>query len=124
MNSTELPAVTGPVERGVRPPAECSPDGREIWDWAGRLGARVAAVDELARLQRQAHTARTTCGSCQTWMTRRCPREVHDNRKGRSQGPSSMSVKCDSFAMTTSAAASVTRAESEIAALQQRLQAA
>ena len=124
MNSTELPAVAGPVERGVRAPAECSPDGREIWDWADRLSDRVTAVDKLLRLQKQAHTARTTCGSCKAWMTRGCPREVHDNRKGRSQGPSSMSVKCDSFAMTASEAASVAQAETEIAALQQRLQAA
>jgi len=123
-DNTTAAAGGSPLERGVRPPTECSPDGREIWDWADRLSDRVAAVDKLLRLQKQAHTARTTCGSCKAWMTHGCPREVHDNRKGRSQGPSSMSVKCDSFAMTASDAASVAQAEAEIAALQQRLQAA
>ena len=99
-------------------------DGREIWAWADKLSDRVAAVDKLMRLQRQVHTARTTCGSCTAWMTRDCPLEVHDNLKGGSQGPSGESVKCDRFVMSASDARDVAQAEKQMAALQQRLQAA
>lgn len=105
-------------------PMEISPDGREVWDWADRLSARAHAVDELKRLRSQAYNARNTCGSCSAWMTSACPREVHDNRRGRSQGPSSMAIKCDRFSISSSSAKSAELAEAKIIELQRRLQAA
>ena len=117
-------ADDGPVERLVRLPAEISQDGREVWDWAARFSDRVHTLDEIARLGKQVHNARNTCGSCTAWMTDACPRERHDNRTGRKQGPSSMAIKCDRFAISTADAASATKAEEKIAALRLRLHAA
>lgn len=45
--------------------------------------------------------AMTTCGSCADWMTRECPRERLDDTAGLRCGPSMMSIKCESFRMTT-----------------------
>ena len=104
-------------------PVEISPDGREIWDWAGKMSDRLHAMDELARLRIQAHNTRNTCGSCSAWMTSACPREVHDNRRGRSQGPSSMATKCDRFKISSADAKSAELADAKILALQQRMQA-
>ena len=122
-DATKQPAE-GPVERRVRPPAECSPDWREVWDWAARFSDRTAALDELRRLRQQAHNARTTCGSCTQWMTDACPREQHDNRAGRKQGPSSMAIKCERFSMSAADAKSLEACEAKIAGVLQRLQAA
>lgn len=117
-------AVAGQVERSVRPPAEMSADGREVWDWAARFSDRAHTLDELARLGKQVHNAKNTCGSCTAWMTDACPRERRDSRTGRKQGPSSMAIKCDRFSMAATDAASVAKAEEKIAALRLRLQAA
>lgn len=116
-----ITAHTAELIREMRAPTEVSPDGREIWDWADRLSDRVQIVDEIKRLRLQLHNARTTCGSCDMWMTKACPREVHDNRKGRSQGPSSMAIKCDRFSISRSSATSAIAAEEKIAELQRRL---
>ena len=123
-DAQKVPAHLGPVERVVRLPAEISPDGREVWDWAARFSDRAHTLDEIARLGKQAHNARNTCGSCTAWMTDACPRERHDNRTGRKQGPSSMAIKCDRFSMSASDAAGAAQAEEKIAALRLRLQAA
>lgn len=79
-------------------PAEISPDGREIWDWASKLSDLAQRRDDVRRLAAQIRNAETTCGSCSLWMTRSCPGERHNN-KGRSVGPSSMSPKCGQFNM-------------------------
>lgn len=118
------PAVGGPVERMVRQPAEISPDGREVWDFAERLSGRVHTLDEIARLEKQVHNARNTCGSCTAWMTNGCPRENRDKRTGRKQGPSAMAIKCDRFSISASYAASAAKAEEKIAAMRRLLQAA
>lgn len=101
--------------------SEISADGREVFDWAARFSDRVHTLDELKRLRTQVHNARSTCGSCAAWMTDACPREQHDNRTGRKQGPSSMAVKCDRFSMSAGSASSVVKAEEKIATLQLRL---
>ncbi len=112
---------TNRVERPVMPPTEISPDGHEVWDWAARLSDRVQAVDEIKRLRVQVNNALTTCGSCTMWMTKACPREVHCNKRGTSQGPSSMAIKCDRFSISNSSAKSAELGEAKIAQLQQRL---
>jgi len=80
-------------------PAEISPDGREIWDWASKLSDLLQRRDEARRLAVQIRNMETTCGCCSRWMTSACPGERHDNKKGRSVGPSSMSAKCGQFDM-------------------------
>ena len=82
-------------------PAEISPDGREIWDWASKLSDLAQRRDEAAKLAVQIRNMETTCGCCSRWMTRDCPRERHDNKKGRSVGPSSMHAKCGQFDMNS-----------------------
>lgn len=115
--------MTGQVDRGVRPPTEISPDGREIWDWAARLGERVGLTDELRRTREQLYNIRNTCGSCSAWMTRSCPRERRDNRTGRSAGPSRSAIKCSEFVMSLLNARTAAQAEARIAELQQQLKA-
>lgn len=46
--------------------------------------------------QQQAQFRR--CGGCLFWMTKRCPREVHDNTAGHSRGPSSLEGACVQWA--------------------------
>jgi hypothetical protein len=117
-------ADAGPVERPVRPLADISPDGREVWAWADRLSERVHLTDELQRAKLQLHNTLNTCGSCARWMTRDCPREKHDNRTGRSTGPSCAAIKCSAFVMIPLNAKTAALAETKIAELRQRLQAA
>jgi hypothetical protein len=97
---------------------------RDVWAWADRLSERVHLIDELRRTRQQLHNTLNTCGSCSSWMTRGCPREVHDNRTGRSSGPSSGALKCVSFVISPLNERSVAPTEARIAELQQRLQAA
>lgn len=96
-------------------PAEISPDGREIWDWASRLSDAVHRADEAKRLAQQIRNAETQCGGCEFWMTRSCPRERHDNIKGRSSGPSSQALKCSQFVMTRATAAGLEAARAQLA---------
>jgi hypothetical protein len=122
MNSTKQPAVGAPVEATVRLPAEISPDGRELWDWAARFSDRAQTLYEITKLGKQVHNTRNTCGSCTAWMTDACPREKRDNRTGRKQGPSSMAIKCERFSMSARDEAGAAQAEEKIAALRLRLQ--
>lgn len=77
-------------------PSEISPDGREIWDWAAQLSARRHLVTKARELAEDIRYT-TRCGSCRLWMTKGCPREVHDNRRGRSVGPSMKAAVCASY---------------------------
>lgn len=100
-------------------PREISSDGREIWDWASKLSAEVQRRDDIRKLSIQIRNAETQCGSCETWMTRSCPREVHSNKTGRSTGPSSQSIKCDKFRMTGYSARELESAKEKLIALSQ-----
>ena len=124
-NETQtMPAVVVEVEASVPLATDISPDGRVVWDWAARFSDRGHTLDELVLLGKQVHNARNTCGSCKTWMTNACPQEWLDNRTGRKQGPSGMTIKCDRFAMSAVDVARVAKAEEKMAALKLRLQAA
>lgn len=92
-------------------PTEISSDGKEIWDWASRLSDQVAKAHKTRTLIAQIVELKTTCGSCNLWMTRSCPREVHDNRKGRSSGPSCRAIKCEKFVMSSLNARTLVQAE-------------
>lgn len=78
-------------------PTEISPDGREVWEWAGRLSDRVHRIHEARQLREQIRAIESQCGSCSKWMKSACPREVQDNIKGHKVGPSSRDLKCQQF---------------------------
>lgn len=98
-------------------------DADRVFAWADDLSKRVDATHELRQLRQQVHNAQTTCGSCQHWMTRGCPRELHDNRTGRSSGPSCGAVKCGQFAITPLSAREIVKAQERIDALRAKLAA-
>jgi hypothetical protein len=80
-------------------PEHVSNDGREIWDWAGRLGEWTARNQRRRDLQTAIVKIQSTCGSCELWMTPSCPREQHNNKTGQWQGPSMNGAICGKFAM-------------------------
>lgn len=69
--------------------------------WAARFSRVVHLQDEARQIRRKLGLSDKQCGGCQKWMTRACPREVHDNRKGRSVGPSMKDFVCPQFVMDT-----------------------
>lgn len=101
-------------------PKEISPDGKEIWDWALKLSAAVHRADEIRKLRQQIRNMESQCGSCSSWMTKACPKEKHSNKTGRSTGPSSQSIKCTQFAMTTYGAFELVKAKAKLADLESR----
>lgn len=101
-------------------PAEISPDGREVWDWAARLSDEVQRREEIRALAVQIRNMETQCGNCADWMTRACPREQHSNTTGRSTGPSSQSVKCQQFHMTAFDAQQLDAAKARLEAMHKR----
>lgn len=98
-------------------PAEISPNGREIWDWASKLSDLAQRMDEARRLAIRIRNMETTCGCCSRWMTRACPGERHDNKNGRSVGPSSTSPKCGQFDMDSLTRKELGPAKEKLAAL-------
>jgi hypothetical protein len=98
-------------------PQQISPDGREVWDWADRLSEYTQRLHRRRELAARIRAAETECGSCIKWMTRSCPRERHDNQRGRSVGPSSRDLKCQEFAMSASHEKHLAAAREEYAAL-------
>lgn len=94
-----------------------------VFAWADKFSDQVHTLDELSKVRKQLHTAQTTCGGCNFWMTRSCPREVHDNKRGTYSGPSSMAIKCDKFSMSASTAKSIQVGEGKIAELVAKLSA-
>lgn len=100
-----------------RLPQDISSDGREIWDWADKLSARVQVVAEIKELTAQLHEMKTTCGSCSKWMTNICPRETR-NAKGHKFGPSCRTLKCGDFEIQQSSKNSIDAAELKLKQLQ------
>jgi len=73
-------------------------DGREVWAWSHKLSAYVHLQDE-ARTLCDMNRGLTACGSCRSWMTKRCPNEVTPPLGGRRTGPSCSSQVCGLFDM-------------------------
>lgn len=80
------------------PPQNISSDGREIWDWAAKLGAQTHRIHESRQLRQRIAVIGTVCGDCSKWMKRGdCPRE-----KGVMVGGPTMSTpKCREFVEET-----------------------
>lgn len=77
-------------------PSDISPDGREIWDWAGRLSKATQLAHDIRETQTKIRKLATTCGDCDKWMkSSECPAEKNVN--GRNHGPSSQALKCAQF---------------------------
>lgn len=98
-------------------PKTVSNDGREIWDWAGRLGEWTARQHRKQELRRAILQSKE-CGSCDFWMTSSCPREKHDNRLGRSVGPSCRGAICEKFSMKSWDVERVEKLQAELASLE------
>lgn len=77
-------------------PTQISGDGKELWDWAGKLSAHTQKLDRIRKLEVRISELGVFCGGCDKWMkSRDCPHER--NLNGRNVGPSSKTVKCASF---------------------------
>lgn len=98
-------------------PTQVSPDGAELWDWAGRLAEHTQRVHKRREVRAAIVSAESTCGNCTHWMRKSCPREVHSNNTGRWTGPSMASTKCALFVITASDAARVAKLRAELAEL-------
>jgi hypothetical protein len=81
-------------------PLQVSPDGRELWSWAGDFGAHLQREARAAELRRSIRECGASCGDCEKWMkSRECPRERPGTgaRAGYSVGPSMNDSKCGEF---------------------------
>ena len=74
-------------------PEQISSDGREIWDWAGKLATWSIRQDKIRELKQGIRDLEPRCGTCQFWMQScNCPREKNVN--GYSRGPSMSGPPC------------------------------
>lgn len=98
-------------------PANISPNGKEIWDWAAQLGDEMQRRDAIADLTKRIANLGRFCGDCEKWMkTSQCPRER--NVGGYSRGPSMSAPKCGQFVEKTSTTEFREQLKSELAELQ------
>lgn len=80
-------------------PKTISPNGEELWDWAGKLSQHIHLTDQQRTLQRKLFKLSRECGSCRFWMTRDCPQEV-SSMTGYNKGPSMSAPICSRFVMS------------------------
>lgn len=114
---SDLIAKLKTAKEAPKLPAEMSPDGREVWDWADRFSRHVHRANEIARLRREIGETGTECGDCDKWMkSRECPRERNVN--GQTRGPSWGAPICGQFVEAASAAKRRNRLQAELTALQ------
>jgi len=66
---------------------------------AAERAARIISVDEIVALKKQIARLKAECGTCVKWMTRGCPREVHNSHTGRHTGPSCSTHACREFVL-------------------------
>lgn len=100
---------------------EISPDGREIWEWASQLIRRISLTQKRRDLHDQIANVQNRCGSCAKWMIPQCPREKHDNRKGRRVGPHTNSFSCQQFEMDWKTEDLIKQWTNEIASIDEKL---
>jgi hypothetical protein len=78
-------------------------------------------IKRLREIPNEILVRETRCGSCDLWMTSRCPQETL-LPSGRKSGPSSDDRKCLKFEMKAWVADSVKRLKAEKAELEGSLQ--
>lgn len=77
-------------------PDKISTDGKELWDWAARLGDHIHRQHRISELVASIRDLEPRCGTCRHWMKRGdCPKE-----DGVSKGPSMNSPSCDKHTET------------------------
>ncbi len=77
-------------------PEKVSNDGREIWDWAGKMSEHIHRQAKMSELRTQLSRVGTGCGDCYKWMhSNSCPRETNVN--GRRRGPSMNAPICNQY---------------------------
>jgi hypothetical protein len=97
-------------------PREISSDGREIWDWAAKLGEQAQRARKIRQLRADLARTGNRCGDCYNWMkSRLCPREANVN--GRNRGPSGDAPICGKFIITKTATERRERLTAELSAL-------
>lgn len=102
-------------------PERISPNGQELWEWAGRFSEHIHRVDRQRRLQQQLRELQRECGSCRLWMTRECSREAPNGLTGYSKGPSMSAPICSQFVMSAASVASQRVWESELVTIEQQI---
>jgi hypothetical protein len=96
-------------------PSEVSPDGREIWDWAGKMSEHIQRLARIKELREAIRKCGKECGDCDKWMkSSECPRERPGTgkRSGYSVGPSCGAPVCAEYVekpWTTQRRAELTR---------------
>ena len=76
---------------------DLSPDGREIWAWAHRVGDLLQKQAKIEKLRQGIRDLRPKCGNCFLWMkSGECPQETR-NKQGRRVGPSCNGFACSKF---------------------------
>jgi hypothetical protein len=103
-------------------PTNISSDGRELWDWIAQVSEWQGLIDERDRLTLRINHSENVCGSCTKWMTKHCPREVHNNKIGRSQGPSMNAQKCNEFTISVTSANLVREWKMRVAEINKQVQ--
>ncbi len=78
-------------------------------------------IKRLREIPNEILKLQTRCGSCNLWMTSRCPQETL-LPSGRKSGPSSDDRKCPKFEMKIWVAGSIERLKAEKAELEGALQ--
>jgi hypothetical protein len=93
-------------------------DINEVWGWAERIGDQMQRKHRIRELRQAIIDGENQCGGCDKWMTKSCPREVQDNRRGHSVGPSAKSIKCNEFVMKRWDADRIAGLKAELAQLE------
>ena len=101
-------------------PKYVSPDGEELWDWAGKFSQHVHLLDRRRVLHDDLRKLKMECGSCSYWMTSDCPRE-QSSMTGYNQGPSIAAPICQKFVMARSSVLLQEKWEVELASVEQQL---
>lgn len=117
---TAAGVVSSPLLGSVPLPAEISPSGVELWDWAGKLGDALQRQARLNALRAELRACGTLCGDCEKWMkSRECPRERPGTgkRAGFSVGPSMNDRICGEYVEKLDTTQRRARYEAEMASL-------
>lgn len=101
-------------------PTTVSPDGSELWKWAGDVGGFIQREARREELTADIRKCGTVCGDCDKWMkSSQCPMERpgEGKRAGYSVGPSMGHPICGHFVENASATQRRDQLKAELAKL-------